>query len=187
MLAGRELVTHLDGSETKEVVPAQLSSDYKEFISATSLKHSLSTFQSRLHQYINRTKHKGGTTNVFALSTDFDTDVIQHAFGSQLRSFGWCSKSMVLYPDRASRDISLIHFLPSRGKSVIYTNYIVEGQRITLQESMDEDKSRVKAKQTDLFYHGKLEAFADVVSTLSNFFMFTAFCCESQSKEPIVI
>ena len=158
------------------MVPAQLSSSYKEFISATSLKHSLSTFQSRLHQHINRIRHKGGTTSVFDLSTDFDTDVIQHAFASQLRAFGWCSESMVLYPERASRDISLIHFLPTRSKSVIYTNYILQGQRIMLQESMDEDKSRVKAKHTDLFFHGRLESMADVVSTLSNFIMFTTFC-----------
>jgi hypothetical protein len=94
---------------------------------------------------------------------------------------------MVLYPERASRDISLIHFLPSRGKSVSYTNYLLQGQRIMLQEAMDEDKSRVTAKKTDLFFHGKLDAFADVVSTLSNFFMFVAFCTDDQSNEPTVI
>lgn len=187
MFSRFETITHLDGTQLKEVIPTPLSSDYKEFISATSLKHSLSTLQSRLHQYINRTKHKGGTSNVFALSTEFDADIIQHAFASQLRSFGWCSDSMVLYPERASRDISLIHFLPSRGKSVSYTNYLLQGQRIMLQEAMDEDKSRVTAKKTDLFFHGKLDAFADVVSTLSNFFMFVAFCTDDQSNEPTVI
>jgi hypothetical protein len=33
----------------------------------------------------------------------------------------------------------------------------------------------------------KLEALADVVSTLSNFFLFAAFCCESKAKEPVVV
>jgi hypothetical protein len=94
---------------------------------------------------------------------------------------------MLLCPEHVSNALSLVHFLPPKSKSVGYTDYIVEGQRIMLQESMDEDKSRVKAKQTDLFYQGKLEVFADVVSTLSNFFIFTAFCCDNQNKEPIVI
>jgi hypothetical protein len=76
----------------------------------------------------------------------------------------------VLNPDGIKTNFGLYHLAPPRTNSAVYRSR-QEGETLLVQqEQVEEDKSRVNAKITDLYFMGRVGNLAEINKLLGNFF-----------------
>jgi hypothetical protein len=77
----------------------------------------------------------------------------------------------LLNPDGIKANFGLYHFAPPRTNSAIHSSR-QEGEILLVQqEQVEEDKSRVIAKNTDLYFNGRMGTLFEVFKMIRNFLL----------------
>jgi hypothetical protein len=115
-------------------------------------------------------------------------EVVTHVFVSALQNFRWMGRGWIDASHTIKTELCVAHFFPNPVKSAAFTNYVHAGQRVLHQESMGEDKSKTDAKQSELFYHGRISSRSDLISTVCNLIVtFDFMIADMDSKPPFFL
>ena len=162
----------IGGDSIDEVHPALLTEDFLTFLNSGSTKDSVSFLQES-YQGISDSLR---TRNDYDRNVDFNIGVFQHATVSALKSCAFGVRPLNLHPNEATHLLSLLAWLPPAQGDTPYTTFIADGTELLRQEAMDEDKSKIATKKTNIFIHGDLSSVEALIKMLANFFTFAKYC-----------
>lgn len=104
-----------------------------------------------------------------------------------LRAGQWEHKHTVLNPTGITSNFGLYHLAPPRTNSAVYRNR-QEGETLLVQqEQVEEDKSRVGAKITDLYFNGRMGNLAELNEMIGNFFALMNVIIEFDARRPPIL
>jgi hypothetical protein len=87
-----------------------------------------------------------------------------------LRTGQWENTLSVLHPEGIKTHFGLHHLAPPRTNSAVYKARQVGETLLIQQEQVDEDKSRLNAKTTNLYYMlGRMTGYPDLNETVAIF------------------
>jgi hypothetical protein len=125
--------------------------------------------------------------NRFAAACNLIPRMFDQPLVAAIRSGMWEHQHTVLNPDGIKTHFGLHHIAPPRTWSILYKTRMEGEMMLVRQEQVDEDKSRLQAKTTDLYHMGKMGSLADINELLGNFFgLLNAIATFSANNPPAI-
>ena len=112
----------------------------------------------------------GSLDDQFASAANLYPKMFDQPLTAALRTGQWENTLSVLHPEGIKTHFGLHHLAPPRTNSAVYKARQVGETLLIQQEQVDEDKSRLNAKTTDLYYMGRMAGYPDLNETVANFF-----------------
>ena len=125
--------------------------------------------------------------NRFAAASNLHPRMLDQPLVAALRSGMWEHQHTVLHPNGIKTHFGLHHITPPRTWSATYKTRQEGEMKLVRQEQVEEDKSRLHAKTTDLYHTGKMGSLADINEMLGNFFALIRAITEFDPASPPTI
>ena len=125
--------------------------------------------------------------NRFAAASNLHPRMLDQPLVAALRSGMWEHQHTVLHPNGIKTHFGLHHITPPRTWSATYKSRQEGEMKLVRQEQVEEDKSRLQAKTTDLYHTGKMGSLADINEMLGNFFALIRAITEFDPESPPTI
>ncbi|KAI2504002.1 hypothetical protein MHU86_10435 [Fragilaria crotonensis] len=123
----------------------------------------------------------------FASAANLNPRMFDQPLTAALRAGQWEHKHTVLNPTGITSNFGLYHLAPPRTNSAIYRNR-QEGETLLVQqEQVEEDKSRVGAKITDLYFNGRMGNLAELNEMIGNFYALMNVIIEFDARRPPIL
>jgi hypothetical protein len=123
----------------------------------------------------------------FASAANLNPKMFDQPLTAALRAGQWEHKHTVLNPDGIKTNFGLYHLAPPRTNSAIYRSR-QEGETLLVQqEQVEEDKSRVSAKITDLYFMGRMGNLSELNEMIGNFFALMNVIIEFDIRRPPIL
>lgn len=157
-----------DPTKGHQVVPAPISDAFKSIIGSSKTTVAMRQFHDLMGVAIrNASNHEnriqaGATLSVSQLDAPMLT---------RLKNFQFATEPLAIQPNRVKSELSPFSFLTARTNSVVFQERLHAGAKIQAQVMMEEDKSRVARRQTDLYYQGQQDTLHAVLAPISNFYI----------------
>ena len=123
----------------------------------------------------------------FASSANLITSMFDQALTAAIRTAQWAHLHTNLYPDEVKTKFGLHHVAPPRTNSATYRSRQQGETLLVQQEQVEEDKSRLQTKNTELYYGGRMYALPDILEMIGNFFALMCLIIEYNPKQQPVL
>ena len=123
----------------------------------------------------NHLRSKVRSTSYFDGMADMDSKTLGIPGISCLREFRFATEPPLHDPEEFKDKLTILHFARTNPGSVSYKIRLEEGRLLTRQHLVDEDKSKLKRKTTDLFCQGLMATADDLKTAVANFWTFSAW------------
>ncbi|KAI2496454.1 hypothetical protein MHU86_18038 [Fragilaria crotonensis] len=104
-----------------------------------------------------------------------------------LRTGQWEYQHTVLNPEGIKTNVGIHHFAPPRTWSASYKTRQEGETKLTQQEQVEEDRSRIGAKATDLYHMGCMGTLPDINEMIGNFYAIMCVIIEFERDRPPLI
>ena len=108
--------------------------------------------------------------NRFSAACNLLPHMFDQPLVAALRSGTWEHQHTVLHPDGIKTHFGIHHIAAPRTWSVLYKTRMEGEMLLVRQEQVEEDKSRLQAKTTDLYHMGKMGTLADINELFGNLY-----------------
>ena len=169
LLASVHEVLQSDGTTKTTLVKAELNPLFvKGVLQANKNSKATKAMQQDL---IEETTSSLSTQDTrFAAACNLIPRMFDQPLVAALRSGTWAHQPTVLHPDGIKTHFGLHHLASPRTWSVLYKTRMEGEMMLVRQEQVEEDKSKLQAKTTDLYHMGKMGSLADIHELIGNFF-----------------
>jgi hypothetical protein len=128
---------------------------------------------------------KSMSTDFHDASMNYDPNALDATLVLALKTANWADKPLSLEPSSITHRIGIYHFAAPRTKSWAYEQRYTDGETIYRQETVGEDKSRIKAKAHDLDHTGKMDSVTDLHTTVANLSGIFTYIAEQANKSEL--
>jgi hypothetical protein len=174
----------VDGSVTETVEFPTLSPAFLAVLSPTKVTKAEESYQESM---ANHMRSKARSTSYFDGMTNWDAKSFGIPGISCIRRFRWAVEPPILDPDEVKDKLGFVHFAASDPGSVVYKTRQEEGRLLTRQHLVDEDKSKLKRKITDLHHHGLIATGHDLQTAIANIWTFCSWAFTDFVTDPPAI
>jgi hypothetical protein len=169
-LMGASLTPVVNGeTENQEVILGELTTEFVKFLQHSKLLPAqrilLEVFDGRLNTAHTSELRRDGNVKI-------EKSLIDATFAAAARSFKLMSDNLNLNPADVNNLISIITFASPDTASVHFQERQQAGQTVLVQESLNEEKSKMDKKTTTLYAGGRLSSLAHALEAIANFRMF---------------
>jgi hypothetical protein len=169
------------------IEPAVLSSEFKEILLRHNRSLAVETYRKEYADFLSSKRSQHPNNFVYRQATHIE-EVVTHVFVSALQTFRWMGRGWIDAGGHIKTELCIAHFFPNPVKSAAFTDYVHAGQRVLQQEAIGEDKSKTDAKQSELFYQGRISSLSDLISTICNLIVtFDFMLADMDSKPPFFL
>ncbi len=126
----------------------------------------------------------GSLDDKFASATNLSATMFDQPLTAAIRTGQWEHQKTVLNPDGIKTKFGLHHLAPPKTNSAACRSRQEGESLLVQQEQVEEDRSRVAAKTTELYYGGRMYTLAETNETIGNFFGLMNIIIEYDSKHP---
>jgi hypothetical protein len=104
-----------------------------------------------------------------------------------IRTGQWEYQHTVLNPDGIKTNVGIHHLAPLRTWGATYKSRQEGETKLIQQEQVEEDKSRINAKATELYHYGCMGSLADINEMIGNFYALMRVIIEFDRANPPLI
>ena len=151
------------------VVPATISDTFKAIVSTSKTALSMRMLRDAMGVALRQASNSDSRIDAGAT---LELSQLDQPLLTRLKNFHFNTEPLAIHPAKAKTDISPFNLLTVRADSVAYTERIQSGARLEAQVIMEEDKTKLARKMTDLYCLGKQDCLADVLAGISNWYLF---------------
>ena len=155
-----------DGTTVESLVPATIHSLFAPILTANKNSKATKFLQDAVEHKI---AELGSLDDKFASAANLYPKMFDQPLTAALRTGQWENTLSVLHPEGIKIHFGLHHLAPPRTNSAVYKARQVGETLLIQQEQVDEDKSRLNAKTTDLYYMDCMTGYPDLNETVANF------------------
>jgi hypothetical protein len=153
-----EVVDPLDGSIAETVVFPKLS-DALAVLSPSKVSKAEASYQESVTNHL---RSKARSTSYFDGMSNWDVKSLGIPGISCVREFCYATEPPTHDPDELKDKLTILHFARTDPGSVAYKSRQEDGRLLNRQYMVDEDKSKLKRKVTDLYYSGQIATADDL-------------------------
>jgi hypothetical protein len=169
--------------DNTSVEPGVLSPVFSELLQRTSKSYMVEGYRKEYSDFLTNRRLKHPYNFVYRQATHIE-ETFTHVFMAALQSFRWMNRGWIDAGASIKTELCVAHFFPNPVKSAAFTDYVDAGRRLLHQESMGEDKSKTDAKQSELFYRGRIDTLSDLISTICNLLVTFDFMIDDMESKP---
>jgi hypothetical protein len=174
-------------TDANVIEPGTLSKVFKEILLRQNKSLAVETYRKEYSDFLSTKRAQHPNNFVYRQATHIE-EVVTHVFVTALQTFRWMGRGWIDAGAHIKTELCVAHFFPNPVKSAVFTDYVHAGQRVLQQEAIGEDKSKSDAKQSDLFYHGRISSLSDLISTICNLIVtFDFMLADMDSKPPFFL
>ena len=148
------------------LVPATIHPLFAPVLTANKNSKATKFLQDAVEQKI---AELGSLDNKFESAANLYPKMFDQRLRAALRTDQWENTLSVLHPEGIKTHFGLHYLAPPRTNSAVYKARQVGETLLIQQEQVDEDKSRLNAKTTDLYYMGRMTGYPDLNETVAFF------------------
>jgi hypothetical protein len=173
-----------DGTTATSILPATINPLFNPVLIANKNTKATRAMRDAVEA---QTAEFSQSNDKFASAANLSPKMFDQPLTAALRSGQWEHKHTVLNPDGIKSNFGLYHLAPPRTNSAIYRSR-QEGEILLVQqEQVEEDKSRVNAKITDLYFNGRMGTLFEVHEMIGNFFALMNVIIEFDVRHPPIL
>jgi hypothetical protein len=157
----------------------ELSDVFMAFLKTTKIASATRLLQEQFEHHLEQC-HKSELKQ--DASVNLDPKMFDAPFARALQNADFLERQIALDTTAIKDKLTLAHFAPPRTDSIAYKQRHHEAQGIVRQEQIGEDKSRIKAKASDLDHYGRMDTPEDLQATVANFWALISFITVDAKK-----
>ena len=123
----------------------------------------------------------------FAAQSNIIPNMFDLPLTAALRTGQWEHQHTVLHPEGIKTHFGLHHLAPPRTWSAAYITRQEGATMLVQQEQVEEDKSKLAAKTSELYHHGLMGGIAELNETIGNFYaLMNAIVVIHEEAPPVI-
>jgi hypothetical protein len=125
--------------------------------------------------------------NRFAAASNLTPRMFDQPLTAALRTGIWEHQHTVLHPDGLKTHFGIHHIAPPKSWSATYKTRLAGEMKIIQQEQVEEDKTKINTKNTELYHMGRVGTISALNETIGNFFALMYSIIEYNQETPPTI
>ena len=177
-------ITQDDGTTATTVLPATVHPLFTPVLVANKNSKATRAMRDAVEAKAAELSQSDGK---FASAANLNPKMFDQPLTAALRAGQWEHKHTVLNPDGVKTNFGIYHLAPPRTNSAVYRSR-QEGEILLIQqEQVEEDRSRVHAKITDLYFMGRMGNLPELNELIGNFYALMNVIIEFDVKRPPIL
>lgn len=125
--------------------------------------------------------------NRFAAASNLTPKMFDQPLTAALRTGVWEHQHTVLHPEGLKTHFGFHHIAPPKSWSATYKTRLAGEMKIIQQEQVEEDKTKINTKNTELYHMGRVGTISALNETIGNFFALMYSIIEYNQEAPPTI
>lgn len=173
-----------DGKPTKTFVKAKIQPMFAPVLTANKNSKATKAIQEAVESLASELSLDN---DKYAADSNLLPRMFDQPMTAALRTGQWEYQHTVLNPEGIKSNVGIHHLAPPRQHGATYKTRQEGETKLIQQEHVEEDKSRIGAKATELYHFGKMGTLHDINEMIGNFYALMQVIIEYNPEHPPLI